>query len=163
MSLVANYFIGSQTVNVDAKGRIAIPAPFRKVLEAKGTNGFCGTPNLNQPEHIECGGPDFVEAMHNLIDEYEALGEERAVMQEAVLGRMKEMTLDADGRFILHPSLRERAGIKDQAFFIGLGATFQIREGAAGEARMKDIEQRAKEAAARIKIPAHKIFRKSPL
>ena len=61
---------------------------------------------------------------------------------------------------MLPPALKDKAAIKDSAFFIGLGDTFQIREGAVGEARMKDIEARAREAALRLNIPANRIFRR---
>ena len=84
----ADFFIGSQTAKVDAKGRIAAPADFRRALEAKGFNGFFATPNLHVPEYLDCGGPDFRVAMQDLVDEYAALGEDRAIMQEALIGRM---------------------------------------------------------------------------
>lgn len=154
-------FIGSQTAKVDAKGRIAAPADFRRTLEAKGANGFFATPNLHHPEYLDCGGPDFYAGLRDFVDAYPALGEDRVFLQEALIGRMKEIPFDADGRFILPAAMKEKVGAKDSVFFIGFGDTFQIREGAIAEARMKDVEQRAREAALRLNIPANQIFRKA--
>lgn len=139
-------FIGSHTAKVDAKGRIALPADFRRALD-KRFNGFYATPNIHNPDYLDCGGSDFLERAQQRLKRLKPLSKERAVLQASIMGRMRPVALDTDGRFILPQFLKDKARVKDSAFMIGLGDTFQIRTGADADEQMQDYEDEAKKYA----------------
>lgn len=145
-------FMGSQTAKVDAKGRIAAPADFRRALDLKRFNGFVSTPTLDAP-HLDCAGQDYFERVNEMIRALPPFDPDRADLQEAIIGRARMIQFDADGRFILPPQLKEHVGIGESVFFIGLGEKFQIRAGEGAEARMKEVAARAAAAAHKLQNP----------
>lgn len=149
----ATRFSGSSSAGVDGKGRIVLPADFRRVLEAKSCSYFYATPDLQHPEFLECFGPEHARIIEMQLDEFDPYDEDGRVLRELLIGRMKQLPFDSDGRFVLPAAFRERTGIDKDAFFIGLGATFHIRNKAAGEARSKELEERGSVAARRMMSP----------
>lgn len=150
MNAEATRFSGSSSASVDGKSRIVLPADFRRVLEGKGCNYFYATPDLQHPEFIECFGPDHARNLEAQLDEFDPYDEDGRILRELLIGRMKPLPFDSDGRFVLPAAFREKARIDKEALFVGLGATFHIRDRAAGEARSKDLEERGAAAARRI-------------
>lgn len=142
-------FMGSQTARVDAKGRIAAPADFRRALDLKRFNGFVATPNLDAP-YLDCAGHDYFDRLNDMIMALPPFDPDRADLQEALIGRARTIQFDADGRFILPPPLKDYAGIGDSVYFIGLGEKFQIRTGEGAEARMNEVAARAAAAAHKL-------------
>lgn len=53
----ATRFSGSSSAGVDGKGRIVLPADFRRVLEAKACNYFYATPDLQHPGFSNVSAP----------------------------------------------------------------------------------------------------------
>lgn len=152
-------FTGSQTARIDAKGRIAAPAEFRRALDTKRCNGFYCTPALDSA-HLDCGGPDFIERLQAMIGALEPYDCDRADLEEALIGRARLVPLDADGRFILPQPLKDYAGLSESVFFIGLGGRFQIRDGEGAEAHMKAVATRAAAASHKLKNPLVHSLRK---
>jgi len=150
MSAEAGRFSGSSSASVDGKGRIVLPADFRRVLEARGCNYFHATPDLQHPEFLECFGPDHARVIEMQLDEFDPYDEDGRILRELLIGRMKQLPFDVDGRFVLPAAFREKTGIDADAFFIGLGPTFHIRSKAAGEARSRELEERGSAAARRM-------------
>ena len=145
-------FLGSHTNRIDAKGRVAAPADFRKALDLTAFNGFFCVPSLDGGA-IDCGGPDFIEGLKAMISALDPFDDGRILLEEELLGRARPISFDADGRFILPKELREHAGIDGEAFFIGLGEKFQIRKPAEGQAPSEERKARAKAALARLRNP----------
>ena len=52
-------FLGRHINKIDAKGRIAAPADFRKALDLARFNGFFAIPSL-EGEHLDCGGGAYI-------------------------------------------------------------------------------------------------------
>lgn len=146
-------FLGSHINKIDAKGRIAAPADFRKALDLKAFNGFFCTPSLTGP-HLDCGGGDFIERLQAMISALDPYDPDREALYEALLGEGRRIPFDADGRFILPQHLRDHARLDGQAYLVGLGDTFQIRSADGAEARKSDIADRARAALSRLKNPA---------
>ena len=143
-------FFGSQTNKVDAKGRIAVPADFRRALDLKTFNGFYCMPSLEGP-YVECGGGDWMDSLKAVIKALDPFDPDRRALQRVMLGRTRTVNLDAEGRFSLPDVLRQHAGIEGQAFFIGLGDTFQIWRAEGAEEAVASDEDRARAALSRLK------------
>lgn len=125
-------FTGGYPLKVDAKGRIAAPAEYRRALDLETFNGFWCTPSLTEPA-LECGGPDYIEDLFAMIDALDPFDPDRAALTEALIGQARAIPFDGDGRFILPQAFRDHAQIEDRATLIGVGEKFLIRRGKEGE------------------------------
>lgn len=130
---MARRFRGSDTFKVDAKGRVSIPAPFRRVIEASDPDWQSGQrPNIV----IVYGGTrqDWLEvytmrAIAEIDDQIEAMqrgSPERLWLEELMHGQSIETVIDEDGRLVLPQRLREKIGLGSEAFFISAGDYFKI-------------------------------------
>ncbi len=145
-------FLGSHVNKIDVKGRIAAPAEFRRALDLDAFNGFFCTPSLTGP-HLDCGGGDYVESLKAMIAALDPFDPDREALQEWFIGEARKITFDGDGRFILPPHFRDHAGLGENAYFVGMGDTFQIRSGEGAEERKAQIAERARAALSRLKNP----------
>lgn len=126
-------FRGEGVQKVDAKGRVSIPAHYRRVLEA-------GDPSWSEgkaPEFvIVYGGPnrDYLECFTidsaNEVDaKIKAMprgSQNRKRLQRLFNGQSMPMTVDETGRIVLPAKLRQKIGVEAEAYFIAMGDTFQI-------------------------------------
>ena len=152
-SAAETLFLGSHINRIDAKGRIAAPADFRRALDLESFNGFFCLPSLRGP-FIDCGGRDYIASLQSMVVELDPFDPDREALQEWFTAETRRVSFDADGRFILPPHLREHARLEDSAYFVGLGASFQIRSGEGAEARKNEIAERARAALSRLRNPA---------
>ena len=125
-------FRGEYTNKVDAKGRVSIPASFRRVLEA-GDPGY--TEGL-RPQFVIVYGDEsqnYLEAY--TIAEMERLEEKIDRLPNSALKRTlirqivscsHESEIDPDGRLVLPAKLREKIGLGKEAVFVGTLGTFRI-------------------------------------
>lgn len=125
-------FRGEYTFKVDAKGRVSIPAPFRRVIES-------GDPDYTKglrPQFILVYGTadqTFLEGY--TIEEAQALEDKinslpnsplkrRLIKEKITLSHDSEV--DPDGRLVLPARLREKIGLGKEAVFEGTLNTFRI-------------------------------------
>ncbi|MEL7488821.1 MAG: division/cell wall cluster transcriptional repressor MraZ, partial [Pseudomonadota bacterium] len=137
-------FLGSHTNKVDAKGRIAAPAEFRKALGGAAKAFIC-VPSLTGP-YLDCGGFDLLERLQARIDLMDPYDPDREAMEIALMGRARKLPIDKDGRTVLPKPFIEHAGLNGEASFVGRGAFFQIWNAADVEDRFAQAEKRAREA-----------------
>ena len=112
---------------VDQRGRVAIPASFRAVLTQEGTDEIHCYPHLDYTA-IEAGGARLVEEIKRIVERHPAGSEERESLEIVYFGECEKLKVDPDGRTVLPKRLRDHAGIRETAVFVGLGNKFQIWE-----------------------------------
>ena len=144
---MARRFRGESVHKVDAKGRVSIPAPFRRVLE-EGDPDW--TEGLNPNMVLVYGGKsrDFIEgytmtSMEEVDDKIAALprgSKARRALEHMFSGQSVQLNVDETGRLVLSPKLRDKIGITSEAIFVATGDTFQIWEPAAYEKHAKALE-----------------------
>ncbi|MEQ9143737.1 MAG: division/cell wall cluster transcriptional repressor MraZ [Parvibaculaceae bacterium] len=130
-------FRGTFTNKIDAKGRVSVPAKFRSVTAAQEFPGIICFPSLTDP-CIEGGGPDLDAEIDTMLNRLDPFSRERNVLSNMLKAQSAELMFDADGRVSLPDMLTEKAGIRDQVTFVGLGNKFQIWEPKAYEAYLAD-------------------------
>lgn len=145
-------FLGSQTNKIDAKGRIAMPANFRRALDLKTFNGFFAVPAL-EGSYLTCGGSDMIAREMAAIAKLPPRDPDRQALEVMILGRAKQIMLDGEGRFILPEDLRDYAKLDGAAFFLGAGLTFHIRTAQEAEQIFVDHAPRAAGATSRLENP----------
>lgn len=140
-------FRGEGVQKVDAKGRVSIPAHYRRVLEA-------GDPTWSEgkaPEFVIVYGDerrDFLECFTidsaNEVDEKIARlprgSAARRRLERLFNGQSLPATVDETGRIVLPAKLRQKIGIEGEAYFIAMGDTFQIWKPENYDASFAEVE-----------------------
>ncbi|WP_255449549.1 division/cell wall cluster transcriptional repressor MraZ [Shimia ponticola] len=118
---------------MDTKGRVSIPASFRRVLEQSDpawTDGL--NPELvivygdHRRNYLECYTIDAINEVDDKIDALPRGSVQRKMLQRLFHGQSFPTNVDETGRLVLPAKLREKIGLEKEAFFIAAGDTFQI-------------------------------------
>ncbi|MEM1237672.1 MAG: division/cell wall cluster transcriptional repressor MraZ [Pseudomonadota bacterium] len=130
---MARRFRGESHNKVDTKGRVSIPAHFRRVLE---TGDPAWTDGLNpelvivygdhRRKFLECYTMDAIAEVDDKIDALPRGSRERKILQQLFHGQSFPTTVDETGRLVLPAKLRAKIDLDNEAFFIAAGDTFQI-------------------------------------
>jgi MraZ protein len=118
---------------VDAKGRVSIPASFRRVLEAGDPSWQSGGfPELvtvygdHRRKFLECYTMEAIDEVDAKIDALPRGSMERKALQRMFHGQSFPTSVDDTGRLVLPAKLRAKIDLDGEAFFIAAGDTFQI-------------------------------------
>lgn len=127
-SAVARRFRGQEEVKVDAKGRLSIPAKFRRVFESCDPDWETGRrPQLvvvygpASWQHLELYTMEAIDEIDAQIDRLTRGSPERLLLERIMHGCAEEAEIDSDGRLVLPQKLREKVGLDERAFFIASG------------------------------------------
>lgn len=130
---MARRFRGESHHKVDAKGRVSIPASFRRVLEVSDPNWTDGlSPELvivygdHRRKYLECYTMEAIEEVDAKIDTLPRGSMQRKMLQRLFHGQSFPTSVDETGRLVLPAKLRAKIGLEKEAFFIAAGDTFQI-------------------------------------
>ena len=126
-------FRGESVHKVDQKGRVSVPAPFRRVLE-EGDPDW--TPGQNPNVVLIYGMPSgnclegYSIAGANLLDEkvsrLPTFSKSRRALERLLNTQSIYAQVDENGRIVLPQRLREMFGLDAEALFAGMGEHFQI-------------------------------------
>lgn len=130
---MARRFRGSETFKVDAKGRVSVPAAFRRVIEASDPEWKDGL----RPNIVIVYGPETqdwlevfsMEAVHEMDEQIGLMqrgSPERLRNEDLMYGQSFEAQVDDDGRLTIPQKYRDKIGLKGEAFFISAGDYFRI-------------------------------------
>lgn len=126
-------FRGDFDNKVDAKGRVSVPAPFRRILEAEDPEWTKGlNPSVvivygdERRKHLECFTINAIQEVDAKIRRMPRGSKKRAALSKLYFQKAITTSVDETGRLVLSPRLREKAQISGTALFIGNGDTFEI-------------------------------------
>ena len=130
---VARKFVGSFEQKVDGKGRVSIPASFRRVIEASDPHwpeGLRPTLNIAYGEegrpYLEGYSVEGLSELHDKIDRMAPGTAAREVMEDLYYSCVQEFVVDDDGRIVLAQAMRDRIGLDKEALFVAKGNRFEI-------------------------------------
>jgi transcriptional regulator MraZ len=132
---VARWFTGESTHKVDSKGRVSVPAAYRRVLEENDpdyANDKC--PHLflvygdERRKFIEGYTVEAMAEVQAKISKKKRGTPKRRALERMFSGQTQQIQIDDTGRLVLSVRLREKLGITNEAFFIAANDTFQIWE-----------------------------------
>ena len=116
-------FQGAIALSLDAKGRIAIPAKHRDALVPE------GAPLVMTAHPHRCllvyPEKDW-EPLSAQISAMPGLDPGTATLKRLLVGFAQTETLDASGRALVAPSLRQWAGLEKSIWLIGQGSHFEL-------------------------------------
>lgn len=118
-------FRGVHSINLDSKGRLAIPAKLRQRL-----HDICGgklviTVDSGDPCLLVYPFPEW-EHIEETLTRLPALHKESRRLKRLLIGHATECDLDGNGRVLLPQPLRKFASIDKHVVLIGLGKKFEL-------------------------------------
>lgn len=117
-------FQGAASLNLDAKGRLAVPARHRESLAS--LSG--GTLVLTAHPH-RCLLIYPLPAWEPIRDKVLAapsLEQQSALLKRLLIGFAREEEMDAAGRMLIAPELRQYAGLEKSVCLVGQGNHFEL-------------------------------------
>lgn len=137
-------FLGRFSHNLDAKGRLAIPAKFRGSL----ADGLVVTRGIDR-----CLSVYPMAAWQTLAERVSALSisdPDARQFKRMVFAEAMDEELDAQGRIVLPPELRRYAGIDREAVVVGMNTYVEIWDPARWEAMSLAAEDEGASIAQRL-------------
>ena len=126
-------FRGDSLHKVDGKGRVSIPAGFRRVLEAGDPEWEPGrAPRVaiahgdRESRRLECFPIVEIERIARTIRRMPKRSDAYRLLTRLYSRDVIDTTLDENGRIVLSQALRERFGIKGEARFVAALEKFEI-------------------------------------
>ena len=118
-------FQGAAALSLDAKGRLAVPSRHRESIVAASANG---TLVLTAHPH-RCLLLYPLPAWEPIRDKVLAapsLEQQSAFLKRLLVGFAREEEMDAAGRVLIAPELRQYAALEKQVWLIGQGTHFEL-------------------------------------
>lgn len=118
-------FKGINSVNVDAKGRMAIPARYRACLESQSDSKMVVTIDTEDKCLLLYTVPQW-EQIEQKITALPTFNKVTRRIQRLLIGHATDVELDSQGRILLPNQLRQYAAIDKKVTLIGQGNKFEI-------------------------------------
>ena len=117
-------FQGAAQLNLDAKGRLGVPARHRDVLAAA-----CGGRMVLTAHPHQCvviyPEPSWAPIRDQLLA-VPGLDPRTAQIKRLLVGFARDEDMDSAGRILVAPELREWAGLEKQVWLVGQGKSFEL-------------------------------------
>ena len=118
-------FRGFSAVTIDSKGRLAVPSRFRDRLSV--IAGGCLVQTLNPLDRSLWLYPlSEWELIETKLADLSDFDKQSRRAKQMMRGYATDCQLDAQGRILLTPELRDYASIKKQSVILGQGNKFEI-------------------------------------
>lgn len=119
-------FIGNIEGKIDAKGRVFLPAAFRKILQAAGEERLVLRKDVFQPSLVLYPERVWNEQMDLLRARLSRWNAQHQQIFRQFVSDVEMMTLDASGRILIPRRYLHMAGITQSVKMIGMGDTIEI-------------------------------------
>jgi MraZ protein len=118
-------FRGINSVNLDAKGRMALPARLRDAISERGDSNLVVT--IDTRERCLLLYPlmewDVIQAR---LESLSNMRRNARLVQRLLIGHATDVELDGNGRLLLPAMLREYAGLSKKLVLLGQGNKIEI-------------------------------------
>ena len=130
-------FQGATQVNLDAKGRMAIPTRVRDPLTAGGTVRLVLTAH---PDGCLLLYPlPAWEPIRAQVMSFPSTNRQASLWKRLLVGFAEEVEPDGAGRLLISPELRDFAKITRPVMFVGQGSHFEIWDLEAWNAQLENL------------------------
>lgn len=117
-------FQGAAQLNLDAKGRLAIPARHRDALATASDGRLVLTAH---PHRCLLLYPEAAwEPIRDKILAAPSFDPRSAAAKRVLVGNARSEEADSAGRLLIAPELRDYAGFEKQVWLVGMGSHFEI-------------------------------------
>ena len=118
--------MGNIEAKTDAKGRVFLPATFRKVLQTEGVEQLVMRKDVHEkclvlyPEHV------WNEQMAFLRQKLNRWNRQQQQTFRQFVSDVEMVALDGNGRFLISKRMQKMAEIDQTVRFIGMGDTIEV-------------------------------------
>ncbi|WP_394130675.1 division/cell wall cluster transcriptional repressor MraZ [Shewanella maritima] len=131
---------GASAINMDAKGRIAIPARYRDALRVEHDGTVVITVDISAACLLIYPLHEWEKVETKLIALSDTVPDER-VFKRKLLGHAQDCELDSHGRIVIPAALKQYANLSKKTMLVGLSNKFEMwDENAWQEQQAKDNE-----------------------
>ena len=116
---------GTSAINLDAKGRIAIPTRYRQELLDACQGHFVCTIDLQSPCLLLYPLKEW-ELIEEKLSGLSSMNQQEKLMQRLLLGHATETEIDKGGRTLISPTLRKHANLNKKIMLVGQLNKFEI-------------------------------------
>ena len=132
------FFQGAAALNLDAKGRLAIPARHRDALVvAAADQGLVLTAHPHRCLLLY-PAPAWV-PIRDQVQAAPSFEQQSALIKRLLVGFAREESMDATGRLLIAPELRQFAQLEKQVWLVGQGSHFEIWSDAGWQKQQEEI------------------------
>ena len=112
-------FAGTFENRIDRKGRVSLPADFRAELPADGPRVIYIYPSPRGTA-LEACDRNFMQRMSDSIEQFDIFSDQEDEMTASIVAAARRITIDTEGRIVLHPELITDAEIVDAVTYVCL-------------------------------------------
>jgi MraZ protein len=117
-------FRGVTALTVDSKGRLAMPARYREVLQVRANGKLVITADSALCLLIYAA-PDWEPIQQRLMS-LSSFNSRTRDLQRLLVGNASDVEMDGAGRILVPPPLRKFAGLEKDVALIGQGGRFEL-------------------------------------
>ncbi|WP_269531705.1 division/cell wall cluster transcriptional repressor MraZ [Chitinimonas sp. BJYL2] len=117
-------FGGVALLNLDSKGRLAIPARHRDALLAQCSGRL--TITVDPSQCLLIYPQPAWEPVRDKLNNLPAFNPQARALQRLILGHAEEVEIDSAGRILVSPTLRQFAQLDKATALVGLGSKFEL-------------------------------------
>ena len=117
-------FRGATALNLDAKGRLAVPSKHRDALYVQSDGRLVLTAH---PHRCLLLYPQNAwEPIQQKVMSLPSLEKQASLLQRLLVGFAEDIEMDSAGRLLVSHVLREFAGLEKQVMLVGQGSHFEV-------------------------------------
>ncbi|AMO57181.1 cell division protein MraZ [Endozoicomonas montiporae] len=138
-------FRGVNAINLDAKGRLAIPTRYRQGLRDRCAGSLVATIDTDEP-CILIYPVDEWDIIQKKIEALPSFHPMTRRIQRLLIGHATDLDMDGNGRVLVPPLLRDYAGLGKKCILLGQGKKFELWDEDCWNQRRDDYLREASDA-----------------
>jgi MraZ protein len=132
-------FRGATSLNLDAKGRLAVPTKHREAMQAECAGNLVLTAH---PHRCLLLYPQPAwEPIQAKMMALSSFDKQSSALQRLLVGFAEDITLDSAGRLLVSPVLRDFAGLDKEVMLVGQGSHFELWNMEAWRAQLAQVTE----------------------
>jgi MraZ protein len=145
-------FFGETAINLDAKGRLAVPMRYRDDLKEQCGNRLVLTYSAFDSGVLWLYLEKEWQRVRDEVMDLPSLNPSHRALQRRLVGSATAVEPDGSGRILLPSSLREFTGLEKRVVLLGMGGRFEIwNENTLNQKRVEEnLEEQASEEMSRL-------------
>lgn len=147
-------FFGETAINLDAKGRLAIPTRFRELINEQCAGRMVLTYSAFDSGALWLYPEQEWNRVRDEVMKLSTFKSSHRGLQRRLVGSATPVEPDGSGRILIPQTLRQVAGLEKHVVFLGMGLRFEIwNEKTLGQKRVEEemsINEQASDEMARL-------------
>ena len=119
-------FRGLNSINLDAKGRMAIPARYRATIDDHCQGRMVITIEATDGESLVIYPLNEYEDIQRKVEALPSYSAMSKRLKGLFIGHATDVELDSSGRILVPPTLRSYVGLEKKVVLVGQGKKFEL-------------------------------------